>query len=144
MNKRNSVPIAPAEVEYWLAVKLRAQGRKDAKKYAQLNDVTRTHAMVVAQNRANAGQRAVNRWLIRAAEPLHVGNARALVMFETFETERNRLEQLNEASGRNRRVTISRQEILQRELMNLQSQFEVVSDFNIDAFNRELDGTIRI
>lgn len=117
-------PTAPLTVDFWLAMKLRSQGRKDAHRYSQLNDVTRTHAILVAQNRANAGQRGVNQWLIKAATPLHVGNARNYVLLETYDAESQRIDSLGSESGRNRKMVESKQSQLQREIMNVQGQID--------------------
>lgn len=120
----SSAPVAPHQVDFWLTLRLRAQGKRDAKKYAQLSDYTRTHAIIVAQNRALAGQREVNQWLIKNASPLQVGNARSLVKIRLYESEIERMRNEPGSSGRARRLSTERIGILQREILNTESQLE--------------------
>lgn len=120
----SSAPVAPATVGFWLSTKLRLQGRKDAKKYSDLSDYTRTHALIVAQNRALSGQREVNQWLIKKSSPLHVGNSRSLVKLNVYETELARLRSENVSGGRAKRLNQERIGMLQREILNTESQLE--------------------
>lgn len=120
----SSAPVAPYQVDFWLTFRLRSQGKRDAKKYAQLSDYTRTHAIIVAQNRALAGQREVNQWLIKNASPLQVGNARSLVKIRLYESEIERMRIDPGSSGRARRLSTERIGILQREILNTESQLE--------------------
>lgn len=120
----SSAPVAPGTVGFWLTIKLKSQGRKDAKKYSQLSDYTRTHALIVAQNRALSGQREVNQWLIKKSAPLQVGNSRSIVKLNVYETELARLRSENASSGRQKRLGQERIGLLQREILNTESQLE--------------------
>lgn len=120
----SSAPVAPGIVGFWLTVKLKSQGRRDAKKYSQLSDYTRTHALIVAQNRALAGQREVNQWLIKKSAPLQVGNSRSVVKLNVYESELSRLKAENVTGGRLKRLNQERIGLLQREILNTESQLE--------------------
>lgn len=123
----SSAPVAPATVDFWLGVKLRREGRRDAKKYVQLSDYTRTHAMIVAQNRALAGQREVNQWLIKKAGPLQVGNARLNAKLELFAAELERLRKFPGETNRARRDSQWRVDLIEREILNTTSQINANS-----------------
>lgn len=120
----SSAPVAPGIVGFWLSIKLKSQGKRDAKKYSQLSDYTRTHALIVAQNRALAGQREVNQWLIKKSAPLQVGSSRSLVKLDVYESELARLKAESVTGGRHKRLNQERIGMLQREILNTESQLE--------------------
>jgi hypothetical protein len=120
----SSVPLAPRTVKFWLSRKLRLQGKRDARKYSQLSDYTRTHAVIVVQNRALAGQREVNQWLINNATPLRVGNARSLVNVQYHESELQRLKTEPGNTPRARRLVDEKIVILRRSISDIESQLE--------------------
>lgn len=118
----SSAPVAPAKVSFLLGMKLRREGRRDAKKYVQLSDYTRTHAMIVAQNRALSGQREVNQWLIKKAGPLQVGNARLDAKQQLFLNELERLRKDPGLTNRAKKDAIWRIDLIEREILNTTSQ----------------------
>lgn len=118
----SSAPVAPVKVGFWLGLKLRRDGRRDSKKYVQLSDYTRTHAMIVAQNHALAGQREVNQWLIKKAGPLQVGNARLEAKLDLFKGELERLRKDPGLTNRARRDSLWRIDLIEREILNTTSQ----------------------
>ncbi len=120
----SSAPVAPNAVGYWLSRNLSSQGRVDAKKYAQINDYTRTHAILVAQNRALAGQREVNQWLIQNSSPLQVGTSRSVVKLAVLKAQLEHLKSEHVVGGRLIRRSQERMGILQREIVNTESQID--------------------
>lgn len=115
---------APHKVSWLEDFRLRKQGRQDAKKYKGLNDYTRTHALIVAQNTTNAGQRTVNQWVIQSIEPFQTGNARIIVQLEALETKLNNLYKNAETSGRKKRELSAQALHLEKQIANYRSQFE--------------------
>lgn len=119
----NSV-LAPSSVSLYLSLRLRAQGRSDAKRYKGLQDFTRTHALIVAQNKACSGQREVNQWVIQAIEPLQSGNARTIVQLEALEEELRKLQKDGAVSGRKQRTLSARSQYLENQIINFESQYQ--------------------
>lgn len=115
---------APSEVDWWTQLTLRRQGRQDARRYRSLNDYTRTHALIVAQNKTNAGQRNVNQWVIQSVEPIRTGNARILVQLEVLADKLQRLQITSETSGRRKRELSALQERLEKQISNYTSQYQ--------------------
>lgn len=115
---------APLSVSWWTEQSLRRQGRQDARKYKSLNDYTRTHALIVAQNKTNAGQRNVNQWVIQSIEPFVTGNARIIVQLDALEDKKESLEKSTENSGRKKRELKAQLEHLEKQISNYTSQFQ--------------------
>lgn len=115
---------APLSVDWWTAQSLRRQGRQDAKRYKSLNDYTRTHALIVAQNTTNAGQRKVNQWVISSIEPIQTGNARIMVQLETLEAKLQQIRKSAETSGRKKREIRVQAEHLEKHISNFTSQYQ--------------------
>jgi len=126
VSKRNSsaAPLAPARVKYWARVKLKRQGRQDARNYKGIQDFTRTHALIVSQSLANAGQRRVNQWFIDSLTPILTGNARIEVQRKRVETQILELfDSFATLSGRQQKRAVVQIAGLEQELVNLKSQY---------------------
>jgi len=111
-------------VKAWSRFRLRRQGRQDARKYKGVQDFTRTHALIVAQSLANAGQRTVNQWFIESITPILTGNARIKVHRASVEEQLADLRaKLAALTGRQRSRTASQIAAFEQELVNLKSQY---------------------
>lgn len=115
--------MAPRFVSLARTLRLKIQGRSDAKDYRGLQDFTRTHALIVAQNVARSGQRAVNQWVIQAIDPIQTGNARILVQTEAIQEAINRLKKEGDDSGRRQRTLRSQAQYLENQARNFESQY---------------------
>jgi hypothetical protein len=115
---------APSSVDWWTQLGLRRQGRQDARRYKSLNDYTRTHALIVAQNKTNAGQRNVNQWVIQSVEPIRTGNARILVQLEVLAEKLERIQITSETSGRKKRELSAQEDRLEKQISNFTSQYQ--------------------
>jgi len=118
----SGAPLAPLNVGIILRFIISVQGRKDAKKYVGLNDFTRTHALIVAQSKAQAGQHRVNQWLIHALEPLTTGNERIAVKEEEIQEKLLALNSQKVSGGREHRALQKRIQELSEVKANLKSQ----------------------
>jgi hypothetical protein len=72
------LPFAPAVVSGGVRRRFQTLGRADAKKYKNIQDFSRTHAVLEAEAMAQAGQHTVNQWLVQMIQPIIAGNARIL------------------------------------------------------------------
>lgn len=115
---------APSSVDWWTQQGLRRQGRQDARRYRSLNDYTRTHALIVAQNKTNAGQRNVNQWVIQSVEPIRTGNARILVQLDVLAERLERIQITSETSGRKKRELSAQEDRLEKQISNFTSQYQ--------------------
>ena len=121
---KNAAPLAPVRVRFWSRSRLRRQGRQDARKYKGVQDFTRTHALIVAQSLANAGQRTVNQWFIEAITPILTGNARIKVHRASVEQRIAELQsKFSTLTGRQQKRTAVQISSLEQELVNLKSQY---------------------
>lgn len=112
------------KVKFWSRLKLRVQGRQDSRKYKGVQDFTRTHALIVAQSLANAGQRKVNQWFIDAITPIITGNARIKVNRISVEQKITDLQaKFSTLTGRQKKRTALEISVLEQELVNLKSQY---------------------
>jgi primosomal replication protein N len=93
-------PNAPAQVSGSLRRKFEALGRADAKKYQNVQDYSRTHAVLSAEAIAQAGQHTVNQWLVRMVQPILAGNARLELTIKETQAELNNLRATAATSGR--------------------------------------------
>jgi len=121
-SKFSGAPLAPQRVNWLLAISIARQGRRDAKKYVGLKDFTRTHALIVAQSKAQAGQHRVNQWLIQALEPLTSGNERILVQEEELQEQILHLKTQKASNGRETRALQKKAAELAERRGNLRSQ----------------------
>lgn len=120
--KFSGAPIAPLNVGLFLRVTVSLQGRKDSKKYVGLKDFTRTHALIVAQSKAQAGQHRVNQWLIHSLEPLTSGNERMLVQEEELQEKIQALKSQKPNNGREERALQKKAAEISEIRANLKSQ----------------------
>jgi hypothetical protein len=123
-SKFSGAPIAPSRISLWQTVRLKSQGRRDAKKYLGLKDYTRTHALIVAQSKAQAGQHEVNQWLIKQIEPLQVGNSRLAVIIENLKDELSQVKARKEASPRLAKANLLAAQKIQKQVSNERAQFK--------------------
>ena len=123
-SKFSGAPIAPARVSWLLSLKLRAQGRRDAKKYIDLKDHMRTHALIVAQSKTHAGQHEVNQWLIKQVEPFKVDNSRLPVTVEDLKAELSRVLDRTEVSARKIRANLTESQEVQRKIADAEAQIQ--------------------
>lgn len=123
MTKAVQSVMAPRTVSLGRTIRLKIQGRSDAKDYRGLQDFTRTHALIVAQNVARSGQRAVNQWVIQSIDPIQTGNARILVQVEAIQEAINRLKKEGDDSGRKQRTLKSQAQYLENQARNFESQY---------------------
>lgn len=114
---------APRSVSLGRTLKLKIQGRADAKDYRGLQDFTRTHALIVAQNVARSGQRAVNQWVIQSIEPIQTGNARILVQVDALQEAISSIKKQSDDSGRRQKVLQAQSEYLGKQARNFESQY---------------------
>jgi hypothetical protein len=117
-----NAPIAPLNVGVFLRISISRQGRKDSKKYVGLKDFTRTHALIVAQSRAQAGQHRVNQWLIHSLEPLTSGNERILVQEEELYDQIQAIKTQKPTNGREERARQKKAAEISEVRANLKSQ----------------------
>lgn len=111
-------------VSFWLTRRLNHQGRSDARNNRGVQDFTRTHALLVAQNVARSGQRKVNQWVIEAIDPLQAGNARTLVKLESLKDILSELAQQRDSSGRKEKSLLKQVRYLENQRRNFASQYE--------------------
>ena len=122
--KYRGLPTAPSRVSAGLALYLNRLGKADAKKYENLRDFTRTHAIIWIDKRAKGGQSEVNLWLSRESEPISSGNARIRVQMRQLQNELAELSNRRDTSGRERKRTADRVARLNQEIMNFEAQHE--------------------
>lgn len=123
MNNLQKASTAPSSVGFLRGQKLARQGRKDANKYVGLNDHTRTHALLAAQAHCQAGQHAVNIWLIESAKQYLTGNARIEVEGKRISDEILLREKTPGDTGRAKKATQLKVSELRQQLTNLQAQY---------------------
>lgn len=123
-SKFSGAPIAPSHISLIQSLKLKVQGRRDAKNYLGLKDYTRTHALIVAQSQVQAGQHEVNQWLIKSIEPLQIGNSRLSVVIEDLLEELAQVKGREETSPRLIRSNLIAISSIQKRLSNEQAQFK--------------------
>jgi hypothetical protein len=111
-------------VSFRLSLRLRRQGRSDAKSNKGIKDFTRTHALLVAQNVARAGQRKVNQWVIEAIDPLQAGNARTIVKLESLKEILADLASQGDSSGRKQKLLLKQIRYLENQRRNFAAQYE--------------------
>lgn len=124
MSQKLESVIAPSSVSIFQSLKLKRQGRSDARRYRGLQDFTRTHALIVAQSIARSGQRKVNQWVIETLDPIQTGNARILVQISATKAAHAEVKIEGEVSGRKRRVLTQKKLYLENQIINFQSQFD--------------------
>lgn len=115
-------PIAPISLGLFQRLSISGQGRSDSTKYVGLKDFTRTHALIVAQSKAQAGQHRVNQWLIHSLEPLTSGNERILVQEEELSEQLQSLKSQRPQNGREERALQKRAAEISEQKANLKSQ----------------------
>lgn len=120
--RNRDLPVAPSEVAAALARKFARMGREDAKKYKNLMDFTRTHAIMFIDKRPSQGQTKVNIWYEREAEPILSGNVRIHVTLQQLEHELDRAVKRVDTTGRAQRRTAGEVDRLEREIMNFEAQ----------------------
>lgn len=123
-DKFRGLPLAPNRIQTRLGLRLRRMGRQDAKKYENLRDFTRTHAIIEIDKIAKRGQSKVNLWLTSESEPISSGNARIRVQMRQLEEELDSLLARREDSGRERKRTEARAARLTQEIMNFEAQHD--------------------
>ncbi|MEI6109471.1 MAG: hypothetical protein WCQ11_05320 [Actinomycetes bacterium] len=141
LSKRNksAAPLAPIRVKFFSRLKLRRQGRQDSRISKGVQDFTRTHALIVAQSLANAGQRTVNQWYIEAMMPLLTGNSRIKVHRASVEQRISELQsKFSTLTGRQQKRTSVQMSSLEQELVNLKSQYRA-NITTADSFEAEAD-----
>jgi hypothetical protein len=111
-------------VSVWLSHRLKRQGRSDAKNNRGIEDFTRTHALLVAQNVAKAGQRRVNQWVIEAIDPIQAGNARTIVKLESLREILSDLAKQGDSSGRKQKSLLRQVRYLENQKRNFSGQYE--------------------
>lgn len=84
LGNKGEVPMPPLAVPYFLSLKLSRMGRQDIKKYKNLQDSTRTHAIMQIEQIALQSQGLVNQWLISAMVPLVSGNGQIRTQVEAI------------------------------------------------------------
>jgi predicted S18 family serine protease len=134
VSKFSGAPLAPQRVNWFLALSISQQGRRDSKKYAGLKDFTRTHALIVAQSKAQAGQHRVNQWLILALDPLTSGNERILVQEEELQEQILSLKTQRASNGRETRALQKKAAELAERRGNLRSQRKA-NQASMDSLN---------
>ena len=121
---KSAAPFAPGRVKLRPRLKLRLQGRQDARKYRGVQDFTRTHALIVAQSLANSGQRRVNQWFIDSMTPIFTGNARINVHCDSVEERIKESQQkFSSLTARQKKRISAEIASLEQELVNLKSQY---------------------
>ena len=111
-------------VSVWLSYRLKRQGRSDARNNRGIQDFTRTHALLVAQNVARSGQRRVNQWVIEAIDPLQAGNARTIVKLESLREILSDLAAQGDSSGRKHKVLLKQVRYLENRKRSFSGQYE--------------------
>jgi hypothetical protein len=92
------LPFAPATVPGGVRRRFQTLGRKDAKKYKNIQDFSRTHALLEAEAMAQAGQHTVNQWLFQRVQPIIAGNARIELPVREVETDLQNLKSARAAA----------------------------------------------
>jgi HPt (histidine-containing phosphotransfer) domain-containing protein len=116
------LPVAPKFVNPVRTRILNRKGKEDAKKYKNLLDFTRTHAIIEIDADCRSWQINVNLWYTTETESIRSGNARINVQMQQLEHELEDALQRKDATGRERgrtEVLIAR---LQQDLMNFEAQ----------------------
>ena len=111
-------------VSVLLSNRLKRQGRSDAKNNRGIQDFTRTHALLLAQNVARSWQRRVNQWVIEAIDPLQAGNARTIVKLESLREILTDLAAQGDASGRKQKSLLKQVRYLENQQRNFAGQYE--------------------
>lgn len=73
-NAFSSIPNAPKRVGFWASRRLARLGRRDVKRYQNMQDTTATHTIKALEAQTHLNQRKVNEWLVRELTPLRAGN----------------------------------------------------------------------
>jgi hypothetical protein len=94
------LPFAPATASGKVRRRFEALGRGDARKYQNVQDYSRTHALLEAEAMAQAGQHTVNQWLVQRVQPIIAGNARIELQVREVETDLQNLKSARATSGR--------------------------------------------
>ena len=123
-DKFRGLPMAPQKVKGILATRLWRMGRSDAKKYENLRDFTRTHAIIQIDKLARTGQHNVNQWLNVESEPISSGNVRIRVQLSMLGEELADLKGRRDDSGRQRQRTLDRIQRVLQEIGNFKAQHE--------------------
>jgi hypothetical protein len=111
-------------VSVWLSHRLKRQGISDARNNRAIQDFTRTHALLVAQNVARSGQRRVNQWVIEAIDPLQAGNARTIVKLESLREILSDLAAQGDSSGRKQKTLLKQVRYLENQKRSFSGQYE--------------------
>ena len=115
-------PLPPSSVPYFLSIRLSRMGRQDVRKYQNLADSTRTHAIMEIEQLALSGQGSVNQWLIGAIVPLVAGNGQIRTQVEAIRAVIDKNQPKPGDSGRNRKRMAEANVVSENKITNLLQQ----------------------
>lgn len=94
------LPFAPATASGKVRRRFEALGRGDARKYQNVQDYSRTHAILEAEAMAQSGQHLVNQWMVQVVQPIIAGNARIELQIREVDASAKALSLTKPISGR--------------------------------------------
>lgn len=94
------LPFAPATASGKVRRRFETLGKGDAKKYQNVQDYSRTHAILEAEAMAQSGQHTVNQWLVQVVQPIIAGNARIELQVREVDAAAKALSLTKPSSGR--------------------------------------------
>lgn len=122
-NRRISkVPNAPHRVGFWATRRLARLGRRDAKKYQNMQDTTATHLIKTLEAQTHLNQRKVNEWLIQELGPLRAGNASIVDLVKQLDERIKKLEKDLGPTGRIRKANTVRLNTFRQQRLNALGQ----------------------
>lgn len=122
-NRRISkVPNAPHRVGFWATRRLARLGRRDAKKYQNMQDTTATHLIKTLEAQTHLNQRKVNEWLIQELGPLRAGNASIADLVKQLDERIEKLENDLGPTGRIRKANTVRLNTFRQQRLNALGQ----------------------
>jgi len=116
------LPIAPPALETRRARKCIRTGKKDAKKYKNLMDYTRTHGVIFLDVWPTQKQSRVNIWYDHETESIVQGIQRINVQLHAYEIRLAKLKARDDKTGRQRRRTNGEIERLDQDILNSMAQ----------------------
>ena len=125
MRKRNkNVPNAPVSVGFFKNARLKSQGRRDARKYADSQDYTLTHFVQNLVSATHVSQHLVNEWLALELTSFQTANKRIEQTVSLLEADIERLERDLGPTGRIRKANSSRLAFLRSRLADELGQMD--------------------
>jgi hypothetical protein len=118
------LPFAPAVVSGGVRRRFQTLGRADAKKYKNIQDFSRTHAVLEAEAMAQAGQHTVNQWLVQMIQPIIAGNARIELQVREVEADLQNTKSARATNGRQGAKLLAQADVLATDLAFLAAQYE--------------------